>query len=334
MPKCIHPDCNVKYANFNLPGVKPGIYCAKHKLDGMINVKSKTCQKEGCLKQPSYNTSGEKQGIYCTEHKLDGMVDVVNKTCQKEGCETRAGYGKLFKPKIHCAKHRLPNEYKDNNPKCTKCDKPPWYLEPDYLEKTDDKNYPLLCEDHASKDAILLKEFNCKNCNLPNIINEKTKLCNDCNDFIIKGHNKAKENRIRDILTANGYVFEQADRIVEGGCSKYRPDFIIDYKLFKVVLEVDENQHKSYACECEQGRMIQIHQDFGGTPVLFIRYNPDSYIDHGKKRRPANKSRESVLISLLNGLKNRTEWEGKLSVYYLFYDGFNGIPEIQEINYM
>jgi len=96
---------------------------------------------------------------------------------------------------------------------------------------------------------------------------------------------------------------------------------------------IDENQHKSYACECEQGRMIQLHQDFGGTPVLFIRYNPDSYKDYEGKIQKQNKNRETKLIELLKGLNHRTDWNYPLSVYYLYYDGYNNIPKLEEIIY-
>lgn len=30
--------------------------------------------------------------------------------------------------------------------------------------------------------------------------------------------------------------------------------------------------------------MISIHQAFGGTPVIFIRFNPDSYLMNGIKQ--------------------------------------------------
>jgi hypothetical protein len=55
----------------------------------MENVKSKTCQHDGCKKQPAYNHPGLKKGIFCSEHKLDGMENVISKTCKTQHCGTR-----------------------------------------------------------------------------------------------------------------------------------------------------------------------------------------------------------------------------------------------------
>lgn len=51
-----------------------------------------------------------------------------------------------------------------------------------------------------------------------------------------------------------------------------------------IIVECDENQHGSYACECELGRMITLFQDYGGMPVVFIRYNPDNYISASNEK--------------------------------------------------
>ena len=103
-----------------------------------------------------------------------------------------------------------------------------------------------------------------------------------------------------------------------------------------VIVEVDENQHSSYACECEQGRMIQIHQDFGGTPILFIRFNPDTYAPFQGAKEKINQ-RYKKLLETLRGIKNyvkMNEWETPLVVTYLYYDGFNGVPEFIGLEYM
>lgn len=55
-----------------------------------------------------------------------------------------------------------------------------------------------------------------------------------------------------------------------------RPDFVWDCKTHMVILEVDEYQHSSRNCECEQTRMANITSSFG-MPCLWIRYNPDEY---------------------------------------------------------
>ena len=135
-------------------------------------------------------------------------------------------------------------------------------------------------------------------CGLEWFLNESNNYCNNCNDFYVKKVHKAKETDIKNFLYANNIICETEDKIPDGACSKYRPDFVIDMKLFKCIIEVDENQHKSYACECEQSRMIQIHQDYGGVPIIssdiiqiLIKITK---INHSE---PINQDRENYLIS-------------------------------------
>jgi hypothetical protein len=86
----------------------------------------------------------------------------------------------------------------------------------------------------------------------------------------------AKQLRVKNILEENNILYEAYDSIVgDQGCSKKRPDFVIDAGTHKVVLEVDEYQHKKGEYNCEVKRMRDITQALG-IPTLFIRYNPDS----------------------------------------------------------
>ena len=70
----------------------------------------------------------------------------------------------------------------------------------------------------------------------------------------------------------------KTDSIIDNGsCGKERPDRIYDFGDKIIILECDENQHSDRACSCEQIRMVNIGQSFGGVPVYFIRFNPDTY---------------------------------------------------------
>lgn len=37
-----------------------------------------------------------------------------------------------------------------------------------------------------------------------------------------------------------------------------------------------------YDCSCENKRLIELSQDLGHKPIIFIRFNPDSYKVNGK----------------------------------------------------
>jgi len=62
-----------------------------------------------------------------------------------------------------------------------------------------------------------------------------------------------------------------------GGCSARRPDIKFDLGSHVVIAEVDENKHEYYDSLCENRRMMEISQDVGHRPVVFIRFNPDNY---------------------------------------------------------
>jgi hypothetical protein len=257
------------------------------------------------------------------------MVDVVSKKCIFQDCKTRVRYGPLFKKLIHCGKHKQKNEYFGTkiNPKCLSKD---CKTQPFYTNQKD--NYPIRCEEHQLPDDINVIEKSCVNCGLDSFIKTDTKLCDSCFDFKVKKVHKAKETRVKNVLDANSVVYTSYDKVIDPSCNIYRPDFVIDLVKFVIIIEVDENQHKSYPCDCEHIRMISLFQTFGGTPVVFIRYNPDDYKFNNKKIK-YNKSREKVLLGTIKGLSNRELMPDQLSIIHLFYDGFDGKIERVKLDY-
>ena len=126
------------------------------------------------------------------------------------------------------------------------------------------------------------------------------------------------------------------DRPIDQACSRKRPDFIFEAPLgFTVIVEVDEYQHNGYygkqgvdKTDCEVVRMRQIFQDNGGAPLVFIRYNPDTFRTNDKIVRVPDQARHDALLRLLRQLLTRTELPpgdhgrpAALVAYYLFYDG-------------
>ncbi len=309
--KCKFLGCK-KQPTFGLESGKTE-YCFEHKLPEMVDVKSKRCKFLCCKKHPTYGFENGK-AEYCFEHKEGNMVDVKSKRCINENCSSRANYGELFKQKTHCSKHKTPNMFRQNKPTCKDCPADAYFA-------PNQSNYPVYCENHAPKGYFNLVEKPCKKCGLSYLLGS-TGLCNFCLEFEQKIHHK-KENEIKKCLDFNKIIYESHDKVIDPSCNMKRPDFVIDYPMFKIVVEVDENQHKSYACECEQVRMIQIHQSFGGTPVIFVRYNPDEFSTNGKKCEVTEGTRRKVLIDLLQQYRNVKEWTTPLSVIYLFYDDYD-----------
>ena len=94
---------------------------------------------------------------------------------------------------------------------------------------------------------------------------------------------KLKENYVVEALKQHFQetVTMVLDKLVEGGCSRRRPDIAIDFGSHCLMIEIDEHQHASY--ECEQKRMMELYEDVGFRNIVFLRFNPDEYTDGNKK---------------------------------------------------
>ena len=69
------------------------------------------------------------------------------------------------------------------------------------------------------------------------------------------------------------------------GCSKKRPDIYFELNSHCLIVEIDENQHKTYEDSCECARINEIVNGIGGKSVIIIRFNPDT-TKHKVKKLP------------------------------------------------
>ena len=91
---------------------------------------------------------------------------------------------------------------------------------------------------------------------------------------------KTKENTVVDIIKEKfPNLTWIADKKIKDGCSNKRPDLLVDMGTHLIILEIDENKHSTYDCSCENKRLMLLSQDVGHRPIVFIRFNPDGYID-------------------------------------------------------
>ena len=134
-----------------------------------------------------------------------------------------------------------------------------------------------------------------------------------------------------------------ADKIVNGGCSKRRPDLLLDLDYQVIIIEVDENQHTDYDCSCENKRIMELSQDVGHCPIIFIRFNPDNYVNsdgskitscwgtNGNGICVVKKSKKKEWVQRMNCLKESINYwinpENKtnkmVETIQLFYDDWN-----------
>ena len=281
----------------------------------MINVKNKTCEFDGCEKHPSFNIRGEMKGRFCIEHKEQNMINVKNKTCEIDGCGIRVWYGWLGKGIIRCARHKEKGMITSPTRQCeTPCCR---------QLGTYDANGIRYCEDHKPSTADNLGIETCSSCGLDDILTDGK--CSSCNPSILRIRQHAKENRIADVLMANKLNQFVHDKMLESPmCGRERPDFQFDCGSHFVYVEVDEHQHHSYACECEQMRMINL-VEARGMPVRFIRYNPDYYEPIKGQQQIKQEQREKKLVEYVKyAIQHSPQEEGVIAnVLYLFYDEYD-----------
>ena len=124
---------------------------------------------------------------------------------------------------------------------------------------------------------------------------------------------KSKESVVIQYLKEHfGDKITSLDKKIEGGCSRYRPDVFIDCLTHSIIAEIDENQHDSYDCTCENKRLMTLFQDLGDRPLVMIRFNPDDY-----KTREGKSIPSCFIYKNKNGLpsiKNKYDWGKRLEV--------------------
>jgi hypothetical protein len=258
--RCAHEEgCGSPTPSFNFPGMK-GEYCEKHRKPGMENVKHKRCADERCEGTiPSFNFPGLKGGVYCEKHQKPGMVDVVHKRCADKRCEgTRPSFNfPGSKGGVYCYDHKKSGMVNVVSKLCIS----------DWCDTQSTKKYDwycVYCYVYLFPDKPISKNY------------------------------KTKEKTVVDFVKTE---FSDMDwvcnRRIQDGCSRRQPDLMLDLGFQVVIIEVDENQHRN-GYSCENKRVMELSLDVGHRPIVFIRFNPDSY-----------KIREKVVKSCW-GVNNRT----------------------------
>lgn len=354
-PTCAFTGCTTTPV-FHWEGQTKGKFCSQHKEDGMVNVRARHCAYPHCIRQPTFNKPGESSGIFCSEHAPSDYVNIYAITCAQVGCKKTASWNVPGAQKpTHCAEHAQSGMENIVSRRCQVCDRFPSYGLPGttsthclahkqvdmvprprkYCVEKDCREpalYGVLgtgvlhCEKHQQRDEVNLVERPCLECKLLFPLNQDGK-CSYCDPTAVKGI-KAKELCVKAWLDTEKLVYLSHDQMVDRGeCVRYRPDFVFDAGTHVVILEVDEHQHRHYACDCEQTRMVNLSQAFDGRPVLFLRYNPDAYEDgNGKKCQPREgMRRKEVLLRVRQALAQPPR--SLCEVLYLYYDGFTGAAE-------
>ena len=288
--RCFHNGCKSVNPKFNKEGETKGFYCSKHKLNGMEDVVSKRCFHDGCKSlNPKFNKEGETKGLYCGKHKLDGMEDVLHKRCFHDGCKSlNPIFNKEGETKgLYCGKHKLDGMEDIVSKRCfhDSCKS----LNPNFNKEGE--TIGLYCGKHKLDGMEDVVSKRCKTHLCYTIVRNKYRgYCLGCfiqifpNEPVSRNYKNKERNVVDNIKRMFPDVDWVWDRKISGGCSQRRPDLFLDMGTHIIIIEIDENKHDDYDCSCENKRIMQISQDVGHTPIVFIRFNPDKYTDsNGKK---------------------------------------------------
>jgi ribosomal protein S27E len=193
-------------------------------------------------KQPNFAKAGDKVAQHCAICKLDGMVDIKNPKCivcqNKQPVFAKAG----DKVAQHCAICKLDGMVDIKNPKC----KSEWCNT--LISNKTYEGYCAFCFMHIFPDKPMARNY------------------------------KTKETAVVQFVREHfPYIDIVTDKQIQGGCSRRRPDIFIDLGYQIVIVEIDENQHTDYDCSCENKRIMELSQDVGHRPIVFIRFNPDDF---------------------------------------------------------
>jgi len=123
---------------------------------------------------------------------------------------------------------------------------------------------------------------------------------------------KTKEKNVADFVVSSFNNFSWiSDKKVYDGCSKKRPDLFLDLGFQIIIVEIDENQHNKYDCSCENKRIMELSKDVGHRPIIFIRFNPDDYVNKNNELiKSCWKTNNKGIIQLQ---KNKLEeWNNRL----------------------
>lgn len=168
-------------------------------------------------------------------------------------------------------------------------------------------------------NTYISKVHLCVDCNLM-----KTEVKNGTCEYCTPGSKprKVEEEKVANALKLSEVIF-QREQYITYKCmndidkKNANLDFVIELKLYRVILEVDEHQHKHYQPSCELSRMMFILEatQENKRPLLFIRYNPHAFKQNGVTKRVPTKKRFEVLLNII-----RESTFDTFALVYLFYD--------------
>ena len=349
-----------KRPRFGYDGDKRATCCVDCKKEDMINFSNRKCK---CGKSPSFGYIGDKYASCCVNCKEKDMVDIVSRRCDcGSGKRPRFGYDGDERATccIVCKKEDMINR---NSPKC-ECGKTPsfGYKDDEYptccaICKKEDMvdivaRKKCECGKRPSFGYDGDKAICCKDCKKTGMIDIKNKhrLCKNssCNllysnpcyegycakcfrekypDKQTVINYKVKENAVVDYIKQKLPEYDfVVDKYIPYSKYKRRPDMLVDFGTHVSIIEIDENKHvDSKYKDAENERMKEIVFDLGLRPTVFIRFNPDGYVDKHTKKKVKGLFAVDKGTGRL-GVGSMEEFEKRVGVLIERFESFVGRP--------
>lgn len=279
--RCLELECDAQ-PNFGLKWGKP-THCGTHgKPLGMVNVKSKRCLEPECDAQPTFGLIWSKPTHCGTHGKPLGMKDVKNKRCLELECDAIPNFGLIWGKATHCGTHGKPLDM--TNVLTKRCLEPECDAIPKFgliwgkVTHCGTHGKPLGMNDVVSKKCVTCASTRINRTYKPN--------CARCHFYLNPDDPRLTNYKVKEhafmLPLAEIYPDIILDKTISGGCSKRRPDGFIECLSYSIIIEIDEDQHVGYETLCDNRRTMELFEDLGARPIIFIRLNPDSYKIDGK----------------------------------------------------
>ena len=153
---------------------------------------------------------------------------------------------------------------------------------------------------------------------------------------VTKARTKTKELSIHQALQKSGLEFEYQKYIPFAGCglnSETRCAYI-DFLFVKtwgyIILEIDEDQHKSYTPSCDVRRDFDIvaSVSLGSAQKLtIIHYNPDAFQIGERTTSVSTKDRIDALVTLIQDMPEPQGFE-RIFMYYTKDAADSALPAV------
>jgi hypothetical protein len=306
--------CNKTRASFGKEGTKKKLYCKQCSIGikGIVLIGVKMCEK--CNnKQAHYGSTKEFVRRYCSTHKKKGMKLLYGNFCEK--CkDTIAVFGDEYDAMAtRCKKCADKGMIDIVNKKCIKC------IEDNVKNPKQGKyNVPTekcgkYCLEHKTDDMINVQATYCKKgCGTQVCTNKYKGFCLDCYKYkfpydpvfrtlCVKEKYVQKCIEVKLDITKLKISFNKP--VSFNGINK-RPDILIRCGKYRIIVEIDEFQHKSYDIDNDNTRNNFLWEALGKKPIVIIRFNPDGYKSSNKTIKSSPWEQKNGNITLKSEFKN------------------------------